>query len=85
MFHTIHASGETKHIVFCRKFLLNSRCLIIINFRNNRNGGGQNKKLYAESKARLVFNQILKEIIFHGDGNISSTLESGLWDQDTSI
>lgn len=40
MFHTIHASGETKHIVFCRKFLLNSRCLIIINFRNNRNGGG---------------------------------------------
>lgn len=48
-------------------------------------GGGENKKLYAESKARLVFNQILKEIIFHGDGNISSTLESGLWDQDTSI
>jgi len=46
-FHTIYTSGETEYIVLCRKSLLNSKCLIIMNFRNNSNSWGDGiNKLY---------------------------------------
>lgn len=32
MCHVIYTSGETKHVTFCQKILLNSKCFIIINF-----------------------------------------------------
>lgn len=66
MFHTIHASGESKHIVFCRKFLLNSRCLIIINFRNNRNVcvGGRIKNFMLKVKQDLFLIKFWKKLYF---------------------